>query len=580
VFAPGRPALSRAGLRDCAAGISASLRALDITGSDRVAVVLPWGPELVVAYLGVTQVAVFAPLNPAYTDSEFGFYLADLDTRMLITSSECGGVAAGVAARLGIPVHYLEARPDEAAGCHSFTGPDAGDLAAVDLAGPQDVALVLHTSGTTAKPKQVPLTHRNLCTSAHNIARTLALGENDCSLVVMPLFHIHALVSSTLAPMVTGGRVVAPPGFLAPRMLDWFDEFRPTWYTCSPTIHQAILERVRKQPERIMGHSLRFLRTGAAAMPPRLHRDLEETFGVPVIEFLGMTEAAQQITSNQLPPGRRKVGSVGVPAGPEVAIMSQDGVLLPSGQSGEIVIRGDNVTAGYAGSREANEKAFHDGWFRTGDEGHFDPDGFLYLTGRLKEMINRGGEKVWPREVDEVLLEHPAVFQIVTFSIPHAQLGEVVGAAIVLQKGAEASEVEIQRFAAERLSDFKVPRVIVFLDSIPCGPTGKLQRVGLARRLGIPPIDEMTIHGDHDYVAPRTPLERRLQKIWQDILGLERVGVDDHFLAMGGDSMLATRLANQVSWEFDKTVTVRTLFEAATIREMAAMLDAGADHGE
>ncbi len=572
MFAPGRAALSRAGLRDCAARLAASLRALDITRGDRVAVVLPWGPELAVAYLGVSQAAVFAPLNPAYTASEFEFYLADLDARMLITSSECGDVAAGVAARFGIPVHHVEAHPNEAAGCHSFTGPDGGDPEAIDRAGPEDVALVLHTSGTTAKPKQVPLTHRNLCTSAHNIARTLDLGENDCSLVVMPLFHIHALVSSTLAPLVAGGRMVVPPGFLAPQALDWFDEFRPTWYTCSPTIHQAILERVRKEPERIRGHSLRFLRTGAAAMPPGLHRDLEETFGVPVIEFLGMTEAAQQITSNHLPPRRRRIGSVGVPAGPEVAIMSRQGALLESGQSGEIVIRGENVTAGYAGNREANEKAFRDGWFRTGDEGCFDPDGFLYVTGRLKEMINRGGEKVWPREVDEVLLEHPGVFQVVTFAVPHVQLGEEVGAAIILQEGTKASEIEIQRFAAERLSDFKVPRVVVFRNSIPTGPTGKLQRVGLAAKLGIPAIDEKTVHGDQHYVSPRTPMEQRLQEIWQDVLGLERVGIHDHFLAIGGDSMLAIRLANRVSREFDRTLTMRTLFEAATIGEMAAAL--------
>jgi acyl-CoA synthetase (AMP-forming)/AMP-acid ligase II len=288
-----------------------------------------------------------------------------------------------------------------------------------------------------------------------------------------------------LAPVSAGSAVFCTPGFNALRFFAWMDEAAPTWYTAVPTMHQAIVSRASKNLEVIRRHPLRFIRSSSSSIPPQVIRELEEVFGAPLIESYGMTEATHQMASNPLPPAVRKPGTVGLPAGPQVAIMSEDGKLLPAGGIGEIVIRGANVTAGYENNPKANAEAFVDGWFRTGDQGTLDAEGYLSLTGRLKEIINRGGEKISPREVDEVLMDHPAVAQVVCFAIPHPKLGEEVGAVVVLREGAQLTERELQSFVGERLADFKVPRKVLFLDEIPKGATGKLQRIGLAARLGL-----------------------------------------------------------------------------------------------
>jgi acyl-CoA synthetase (AMP-forming)/AMP-acid ligase II len=262
-------------------------------------------------------------------------------------------------------------------------------------------------------------------------------------------------------------------------------EARPTWYTAVPTMHQTILARAARHAQVIRDNPLRFIRSSSSALPPQVIAELETTFNAPVVESYGMTEAAHQMASNPLPPAVRKRGSVGIAAGPEVAIMDPEGRLLQAGENGEIVIRGANVTAGYQNNPKANAEAFTNGWFRTGDQGTMDPEGYVSITGRLKEIINRGGEKISPREVDEVLMDHPAVRQVVTFAVPHDKLGEDVAAAVVLREGAAATEKELREFLGSRLAAFKVPRTILFLDEIPKGATGKLQRIGLAQKLGL-----------------------------------------------------------------------------------------------
>jgi acyl-CoA synthetase (AMP-forming)/AMP-acid ligase II len=279
--------------------------------------------------------------------------------------------------------------------------------------------------------------------------------------------------------------VVATPGFNALKIFQWFDDMTPTWYTAVPTMHQAILARAPRNAESVARTKLRFIRSSSSSLPPQVMAELETTFRCPVIEAYGMTEATHQMASNPLPPKPRKAGSVGTAAGPEMAIMGGDGALLAPGETGEIVIRGPNVTAGYENNEKANTEAFAYGWFHTGDQGTMDADGYIRITGRLKEIINRGGEKISPREVDEILLDHPAVAQVVTFAMPHAKLGEDVAAAVVLREGFEANERELRDFCAARLADFKVPRKLVFLAEIPKGATGKLQRIGLAAKLGI-----------------------------------------------------------------------------------------------
>jgi acyl-CoA synthetase (AMP-forming)/AMP-acid ligase II len=346
--------------------------------------------------------------------------------------------------------------------------------------------MLLHTSGTTARPKVVPLSQRNLCASAQHIARTLALAPGDCGLNIMPLFHIHGLVAGVLAPLAAGSQVFCSPGFNALRFFGWMEQARPTWYSAVPTMHQAIVARASKNAEIIRRHPLRFIRSSSSAMPPQVIREIEAAFGAPLIESYGMTEAAHQMASNPLPPQKRKPGSVGLAAGPEIAVLGEDGQLLSAGEIGEVVIRGPNVTSGYENNPKANADAFTpEGWFRTGDQGVIDEEGYLSLTGRLKELINRGGEKISPLEVDAILMDHPAVGQCVAFAIPHDKLGEEVGAAIVLREGETCTERELRDFAATRLADFKVPKKILFLEEIPKGATGKLQRIGLADKLGL-----------------------------------------------------------------------------------------------
>jgi acyl-CoA synthetase (AMP-forming)/AMP-acid ligase II len=331
----------------------------------------------------------------------------------------------------------------------------------------------------------VPLSGANVAASAKNIRETLRLTPGDRCLNIMPLFHIHGLIAAVTASLSAGASVVCTPGFNALKFFQWLDQEEPTWYTAVPTMHQAILARAPRNPESVAKAKLRFIRSSSSSLPPQVMAELEAAFRCPVIESYGMTEAAHQMASNLLPPGARKAGSVGPAAGPEVAILSADGRVLGVEEIGEICIRGPNVTAGYENNPKANAEAFAHGWFHTGDQGTMDSDGFVRLTGRLKEIINRGGEKISPREVDEVLMDHPAVAQVVTFAMPHAKLGEEVAAAIVLREGFQAGEREIRDFAAARLADFKVPRKLVFLEEIPKGATGKLQRIGLAEKLGL-----------------------------------------------------------------------------------------------
>ncbi len=485
IAAPARSPLSYAGLRHQVNQTVDALNHLGIGRNNRVAIVLPNGPEMATAFVAIACGATTAPLNPAYREEEFSFYLSDLGTRALVVEQGSASPAVSAAEKLGIPV--LPIVPGDAAGSFHFAdyAPSAGAASNDGLAEPDDIALVLHTSGTTSRPKIVPLSHRNLCASARNIATTLALSAQDRCMNVMPLFHIHGLMAAILASLRSGASVFCTPGFNALRFFPWLAEARPSWYTAVPTMHQAVLSRAARSKDIVSAAQLRLIRSSSSSLPPQVMRELEDTFGAPVIEAYAMTEAAHQMTSNPLPPRVRKPGTVGVAAGPEVAIMGEQGELLPSGATGEVVIQGDNVTLGYENNPAANAENFVNGWFRTGDQGVMDQDGYLTITGRLKEIINRGGEKISPREVDEVLMDHPAVQQVVTFALPHAKLGEEVAAAVVLREGQQAGEHDIRAFAAARLADFKVPRKIVFLDEIPKGATGKLQRIGLAEKLGL-----------------------------------------------------------------------------------------------
>ncbi|AZV80167.1 AMP-dependent synthetase [Parasedimentitalea marina] len=493
IGAPGQEWLSYGGLRALGTEVRAQLRRAGVGVNDRVAIVLPNGPEMATAFVTIAQAAVTAPLNPAYRLEEYEFYLSDLKAKALVVGQGDDNPAVEAARKIGMTILRLHADTAGPAGTFELTaeGPTvetAGDA----MPDADSTALILHTSGTTSRPKIVPLLQSNLVASAQNIRDSLALSQTDRCMNVMPLFHIHGLVAAVSASLAAGGSVWCAPGFDALKFFGWMKQATPTWYSAVPTMHQAILTRAARNADVIAETPLRFLRSSSASLPAQVMVALAETFDAPVIEAYGMTEATHQMTSNPLVRGTQVPGSVGIAAGPMVQIAHEVENALLDG-TGEVVISGANVTLGYESNPEANEKNFFDvdgtRWFRTGDQGAIDAGGFLHLTGRLKEIINRGGEKISPLEVDGVLLDHPAIAQVVTFAIPHPKLGEEVAAAVVLRDGQDATDQEIRTFAATRIADFKVPRKVIILDEIPKGATGKMQRIGLAEKLGLAPAE-------------------------------------------------------------------------------------------
>jgi len=567
ILAPGRPPLTYARLHRHVEDIGRALRAAGIGPDDRVVVMLPNGPEVAVAILSVAVFATCASVNPGYAADELDRYFADLRPRAVIAQAGLDSAARQVARAHGIPFLELSPMLDAEAGLFTFAGQDATGPPATPAVADK-VALLLLTSGTTSRPKIVPLTHANICSSAWSSATALALSGADRCLNVLPFFHGHGLFATLLASLTAGGSVVCTPGCDVNRFFAWLSEFRPTWYSAVPTMHQAILAQARHHRAPASACRLRLVRSASAPLPPPVLAELERTFETCVIEFYGMTETASSpIACNPLPPRQRKPGSVGIPVGLDVAIMDEAGALLARGETGQIVVRGPSVMAGYDGDPAATQAAFAGPWFKTGDQGFFDDDGYLFLAGRRQEIINRGGEKVAPREVDEALLEHPAVAEAVTFAVAHATLGEDVAAAIVLRPDAKATPMDIRRFVTGRIADFKVPRQVLLLDSLPKSPTGKVQRVGLAAKLAAGAARP------ERFVAARTSLEARLAECYAHVLQVERVGIHDDFFAMGGDSLLAAHLLTEIHKRLHLDIEVSAAFEAPTVAEMAHHID-------
>jgi acyl-CoA synthetase (AMP-forming)/AMP-acid ligase II len=468
IIPDGGPAVSYARLGEQIAAVTDTLCRGGVRPGDPIAIVLGNNLEYLVSFLGTTGArAIAAPLNPAYKVEEFRFYMEDAGVRAVIVPPG-DHPARAAAAQLNLPC--WEASLDDR-GQVRLACPPAGPASA-DEPRPDDVALFLHTSGTTSRPKGVPLTHSNLMTSIRNIARTYQLTPDDTSLIVMPLFHVHGLLGATLSTLHTGGTAVIPARFSAGSFWPTAAAHRVTWYSAVPTIHQVLLSRADADGAPRSG--LRFIRSCSSALAPAVFTQLEERFGAPVLEAYGMTEASHQMCSNPLPPAVRRPGSVGRGTGVEVVILDERGRILPPGTQGEVSIKGANVTHGYHNNPAANATSFTNGYFRTGDQGHLDARGYLTLTGRIKELINRGGEKISPLEVDAALLEHPAVAEAVCFGVPDAKYGEEVHAAVVLR--ADATALDLQKFCSDRLADFKVPKQIHITTQVPRTATGKIQR--------------------------------------------------------------------------------------------------------
>jgi len=569
ILAPARAPLTYALLYQHIHKTEQTLRSMGIGRQDRVAVVLPNGPELAVAILAVAASATCAPVNPAYQPEELDRYFTDLRPRALITNAGTDSPASRVALSRGVRIIELSSAPDAASGLFTLTG-ELGEAPSDEVLRPGHVAVLLPTSGTTSRPKIVKQTHGKICASAYAHGATLALKETDRCLNVLPLFHGHGLHATLVASLAAGASIACTPEFDVSRFSGWLTAFQPTWYSAVPTIHQAILAQARHNRERLADSRLRFVRSSSASLSPRIFAELEQTFESPVIEWYGMTEVTSSpIACNPLPPRQRKAGSVGIRVGLDVAIIDEGGNLLPGGQTGEVVVRGQSVTSGYDGDRTATKAAFAGDWFKTGDLGFFDADDYLFLVGRIREIVNRGGEKVAPREVDEVLFEHPAVAEAVTFATPHPTLGEDVAAAIVLRPHATATPQDIRQFAMARLAHFKVPRQVLFVKEIPKGPTGKVKRVDLAATLGLASGADTS----PAFVAPRTRLEKLLAGLWAEVLELEQVGIHDDFLVLGGDSLMAAHLLTSVYEKLHIEIEVSRFFDGPTVAEVARHIE-------
>jgi acyl-CoA synthetase (AMP-forming)/AMP-acid ligase II/acyl carrier protein len=569
ILAPDHLPITYGNLAARVKGAASALRSLGIARGDRVAVVLPNGPEAAVTVIAVASAAVCVPLNPGFTADEAYRYFGNLQLAALLTRADMDSACRNVANALGIRVIDLSPRPSEGPGAFALRSAGTrGGTAAKQARSGNDHAFILFTSGTTAHPKFVPLSHASVCLSAYNAAAVLRLESRDRLLNVLPFFHAHGLISGLLTALAAGSSVVCTSGFDPVAFFRWLTEFRPTWYTAVPAIHQALLSVADRYTNNLRRCSLRVIRSASATLPNDVLHELESLFGVPVIETYGMTEAASQIAANSL--GRRKPGSVGQPAGAEIAIMDREGRLMAADERGEIALRGPTITTGYDNDIAATRSAFRDGWFLTGDLGYLDQDGYLFIVGRVKDVIKRGGQQVAPAEVEQVLLKHPDVIEAAAFSIPHERLGEDVAAAVVLRPDAKLSVRKLRAFAREHLARFKVPGPIHIVPEIPKTAGGKIKRGELSSAVA---MQSGRVGRSNKLVPARSQLQRQLAEIWANLLELDQIGIDDDVFALGADSISVTQMLSSVRERFGADLSFEDILDAPTVEALAARIE-------
>ncbi len=560
LLAHARRPLTYSGLGEQISRAVTMLNALGISPGDRVAIVMPNGPELATVCLSVMANAVAVPLNPDYKQPEFESCFVRLAPKMLLTVAGSDHPARIAAEKAGLPVVDVAISQEKPAGVFDLSQATQQPLPG-KTADHSGHALILQTSGTTSRPKIVPLTHHNILASAVNLQKSLNLQSNDRVLHFLPMFHIGGIVDVLAAPLISGGSVICAQSFSAPEFFRDLETLTPTWTQTVPVMTREILQNVNAFPGVVNNHHLRFVRSVSAPLPIDLMRDFEQAFAIPLIEIFGMTETAGIITGNPLPPGKRKSGSVGLPMGMEVKIVDDKDKLLPRNQLGQVVVCGENLMQGYENEAEENVRLFTEAGFHTGDLGYFDDDGYLYLNGRIKDMINRGGEKVTPQEIDQVLLAHDEVADAACFAVPHPSLGEDVGALVVLKQGAVTAKGALLDFLREHLAFFKIPRILYFVDKIP-RKNGKLQRALLTELYG-GNVNE--IDARPDYEAPQSLLAKMLAALWARILKIEVVGMKDDFFQLGGDSLKAASFINELQQKWGDTIYVSSLFDASTL---------------
>ena len=557
IVAPGRQPLRYAEL--CAEVERAAARLADagIDRRSRVALALPNAPESVTSILAVLCAGVCVPLNPASTRPTSEALLRGLHVDALIVQEDVESPVVAAARSLCLPVLRLASSALNPAGAILLRCDDARPGVARSTPSAGDLAVVFHTSGTTSTPKAVPLTHAQLLSRA----RAQPIDANDRCLLVPPIFTTGVFAHSLLSPLAAGASIVFARDAGEDALLDALRELRVTCFSANPALLESLGERVARMG--VIAPTLRFVRSSASALAPDQQRRLEAAFAVPVVQGYGMTEAGT-ISQNPLPPAPRKLGSVGVSVGPDIAIIGDDGKFVGANVTGEIVVRGPSTMSGYEDNPDVNARAFHGGWFRTGDSGHLDADGYLFIPGRIKELINRGGMKVSPAEIDEVLRRHPDVADSVAFGVPHPTLGEDVVAAVVVRDSATVSAQQLREFTFEHLAPYKVPSAILPVAALPRTATGKVNRSVL--------VQEHAGSLRPSYKAPRDAREELVATIIADVLHVERVGVDDNFFGLGGDSVRGAQVTARINAAAGSHLGSDMLFRLPTVANYAAAL--------
>jgi oxalate---CoA ligase len=537
-----RPGQSSFSFLQCAAAadrIALELQKAGIRRGDLVALAIPNAEQLLLGFLGAARVAAAAPLDYKLAEPALQSRMLLLKPSALVTTVEPDPKLMRTASATGTPLLGLSFPPGHEDRPEIVSMRPCTPAARTNRNVSADVAAVFQTSATTGTPKLAPLTHRNLAAMIGNVQRSFGLRADDRFLCLMPLYHLAGLLSC-LAQLLSGGVVICSNAFDPAQFMEWLETDRPTWYLAGPAIHRAILQLVQERPGRFSQSTLRFIRSGTAAIPPFLVEALERSLRVPVIHGYGMTEAG--VITSTFFNARHAGGSVGKSIGVAVGIMAPDGSLLPSTVQGEIVLRGEEVISGYLDDPDANRAAFHNGWFRTGDLGWLDPDGELFITGRLREIINRGGEKILPHEIDSVLAEHPAVEQAAAFAIPHPALGEDIATAVILRPGAAADESELRSYMAPRVGQARLPSRIFFVDEIPVSATGKPRRRELSQVFARATEFPSPGKSQHSNTATN-PMEQRIAEIWVRVLGIPaQPHENESFFALGGDSLALTQM--------------------------------------
>jgi len=572
----GRPPLSWSRLPEVLAGLADAVLATGAEERSRIVIALPPGAEAVTVFLAAMRVGIAVPLNPELTATEFAEALARLRPHLVVFCRGLPGAVERAAVAQGILTLEVEWTLDDAAGAPRIvSGFEAHPLSGGDaLAAPRGTRLILQTSGTTACPKLVPLTVENLEASAGALIRSLSLTENDRALNLLPQFHIGGLWDLVAGPLLTGGSVICG-GTFSGMSFEAGCRLDPTWVQLVPAMLRSVLERPLARPP-----GLRFIRSVSAALPSSLKSEAEARLCIPIVEIYGMTETAGVITSNPLEPARQRPASVGRCVGLEVTIRDGSGQALPAGQEGEVFILGVQLSPGYIDADREDAAAFTPHGFRTGDIGRFDAEGDLWLVGRSKDLINRGGEMISPSEVEAALIGLPGVLDAAVCGLPHPTLGETVAAAIVFadQRRAQSDPTaEVQAALRPTLGHARLPSRVHAVQEIPRSVGGKIQRRVLASRFA--DLDDHVAAASPTRYAgrqewPDALLPRWVAEIWAPILGLASMGADEDFFSAGGSSLKAAQAAAVIQDRFPgEIVYVSSVYEAPTPVLQAAFLE-------